>query len=180
MLTTRIAILLRMLDMNQVPVRINRFSNTFSVRNSYTNIFNMASTTSLAFAPGRKLIDYSKRQRGKNVAPQRRRGASASIPPLQHYRPSNCSDVSVLQISISSFETGPDDSDRQEEEDQEPIEFFLRIPSRKERRRTNTNSDLRERFQHASGYSRCKKHSLIESILSEHPTRSRKSNGDSY
>ena len=161
--------------------RIQRSSfltaQSFSVHNPWTNIFNMASTTSLAFTPGRKLIDYTQRQRGKNAAPQRRRGASASIAPLQHYRPSNCSDVPISQISTSSLESGPDDYDRQEqEEDQEPIDFFLRIPSREERRRTRTNSDLRERFQHVSGNARCMKHSLIESILSV--TRSRRSNDD--
>mmetsp|Transcript_31822 Transcript_31822/g.52447 ORF Transcript_31822/g.52447 Transcript_31822/m.52447 type:complete len:145 (-) Transcript_31822:110-544(-) len=126
----------------------------------------------------RKLIDYT--QRGKHM-PQHEQ-ATSMLPPFNSDRQtrstesSNGVPPSVLHPSFSSLDTDDYLFDISEEEDEalEPVDFFLKIPSRVSRRSGHT-TDLRERFpQRQTRSNSPKRHThIIKSLLSSHPTSSR-------
>jgi hypothetical protein len=136
--------------------------------------------------PRRKLVDYT--QRGKCI-PQHDNYASASATSMctllegrKNSKIKVPSDLpSMLNVSFHSFDTCGltiDKDEPVEEEQQESIDFFLKIPSssvRRERKFSTGNSSdsLRERFQQQPV--KLVNRKLIETILNEPSTRSQRS-----
>lgn len=82
---------------------------------------------------------------------------------------------SILHLSFSSIDTEDFfdmlESEDEETENPEPVEFYLKIPSRDTRNSGAT--DLRERFQRQTRSNGAKKCNHIQTILSEPASRTR-------
>jgi hypothetical protein len=150
----------------------------------------MKSTLSCETAPRRKLVDYTQRRTSE---PQQQElciqslKAPGSLSRFRERRQTHPCRQTVSNFDITTFlhtslkslnsaESTYDDVDSEcDAGEDEMVDFFLKIPSRHSRARASTSSDLREQFDRHGGKSASKKkHSFIQAILSEPPTRSRR------
>ena len=149
----------------------------------------MKASLTCATSPRRKLIDYTQRRTSE---PQEQELCAHSLETIASISLFSRGGLQTRRVretvsdttpfmnnsfrSIASSELMFDDVEFEHNvEDNEMVDFFLKIPSRDSRSRVSTSSDLREQFDRHGGKSASiKKHSFIQAILSEPPMRSRR------
>lgn len=176
----------RIYSINFLTTRTSRFT----LIGQHHHKSEMKSTLTFTTAPSRKLVDYTQRRASEPQEQEicmKRLKATASLSLCREERETHRGGQTVSNFDITTFlntsfksinseELTVDDVESESDAgDDEMVDFFLKIPSRHNRARASTSTDLREQFdRHAGKSASKKKHSFIQAILSEPAMRSRR------